>query len=164
MLNRIVNTIRKFKRRRYPFELIRHENEITLKSSAGEGYITVTHNDGKLLVDIGGDISFNVNGNCNITSNGETNIVSFKDTNIDTWKSTLNLNCRRAIQIKDIPEAIAYRKEMAQKVVDFQKRLEDYNNQKKIEHQKKIESKNCDCVDCNHECSNIDNCLEEESN
>jgi len=133
MFRRITNFVKKIKRQKYPFEVITHKNEITLKSYVGEGYITISQNNGKFLVDIGGDISFKINGDCNISTNGETNIVSFKDTNIDTWKSNLNLNCRRAIQIKNEPDAIKYREEVTKKVIDFQKRLEEYNNQKDLE-------------------------------
>lgn len=147
MLKRIMNVIRKFKNQNRPFEIISHKNEVTLKSSIGDGFISVAQKDGKFFVNIGGDISFNINGDYNITINGETNIVSLKDTNIDTWKSTLNLNSRKSVQIRNEPEAIKYREDVSKKLIDFEKRLKEYNELK--ETQKKIE----------HEC----NCMNEEN-
>jgi len=133
MFSRITNALAKLKTRKSPFEVETVANEIILRDKNKKHYIALIYDehDG-FTVEVGGNVQLKIKGGMNVSTDGETNIVSFKDMNIDTWKSKLNLNSRKASQIKDDPEAIEFREYMKQKLIDFEK-FQEQSKYKRIE-------------------------------
>jgi len=105
------------------------ENGIIVKDPSGSNYIQLVQNENGFNIDIGGNVNFSVNGNVMVSTQGTTNYVSFGDINVDSWESTLNMNSRKAIQIKNYPDAIAYRDIVEGKLREYEEWKEKHKDE-----------------------------------
>ncbi len=144
--------------KKYGFEIVPvkngHNQGLRIISPDKWENIQILHTDKGIDVDFRGNIKLNIHGSLEISTDGETNFVSHGDTNIDTWRSTLNINSRKAKQIKDLKEAIVYRKE----VDKFMEKMDDWkvkNRDKLIE---AFDRKISNDDNCDH---NHNDCVEE---
>jgi len=120
-----------FKRKNeFPVKIIQTEKGLIFKDKSGKAIIQLINTGNNFVVNICTDLIFSVNGKGTFNINGDTNFVSYGDTNIDTWKSKLNINSRKASQIHNKKEAIAFREEAEKFVLKFEKWKE--NNKEKI--------------------------------
>jgi len=118
-------------------------------SIAGRKMATINLINNDLNITLDRDINVNI-------QMGETNITTHGDFILDTWKNKFHLNSRKSIHIKDLPEAIAFRKE-AKKLIERHKLWADHHEEivKRIDkvvkdyedEQLEIEHKKCKCED-----------------
>lgn len=91
--------------------------------------ITLTVDGDELGLTIDSDFKLKIGGNFDVEVDNQVDVTTRGDLNLDTWKSKLNLNSRKAKHIKDLKEAIEFRKE-----VDEQMK----KNQIMLDHHKEI--------------------------
>jgi len=91
--------------------------------------ITLTVDGDELGLTIDSDFKLKIGGNFDVEVDNQVDVTTRGDLNLDTWKSKLNLNSRKAKHIKDLKEAIEFRKEVAEQMK---------KNQIMLDHHKEI--------------------------
>jgi len=112
---------------------------LNLKAQPTEKGIIIKHKNKKLItltvdgdewgLTIDSDFKLKIGGNFDVEVDNQVDVTTRGDLNLDTWKSKLNLNSRKAKHIKDLKEAIEFRKEVAEQMK---------KNQIMLDHHKEI--------------------------
>jgi len=76
--------------------------------------LTLTVENDELGLTINRNFKLKIEGEFDVEVDNQVDVTTHGDLNLDTWKSQLHMNSRRSKHIKDLDDAIEYRKQASE--------------------------------------------------